>query len=432
MLLNQALVNCFTPEWHEFTYCRKQVTKNLYLNLISTKLKMNSNNHFDVIILGAGSSGLYCAMHAAARGRRVLVVDHGPKPARKVRIAGGGKCNFTNLGLDHENYICSNPHFCKSALARHGQWDFIEFISSAGIEYEERDDGQLFTTSGAGRVAGLLVERCKRQGVEILLNSSIESVEKQDESYFSVVISGIEHTCSSLVIALGGPSYPQIGASRLGYEIAEKFGHDIVCPRPGLVPLRIGGHAGKVCRELSGNALPVKISCEGRSFSSDLLFTHKGISGPAVLQISNYWRKGSPVIVDLLPDKDVESMFEHDRSSKVSLKNYLGRCLPKKMIEELFPDIALEQVNRIGVSEERRIAFTLHNWELKPEGTESFSKAEVTIGGVDTDGISSKSMESKLVKGLYFTGEVMDVTGWLGGYNLQWAWSSGFAAAEFV
>jgi hypothetical protein len=392
----------------------------------------NSNNFYDVIILGAGASGLYCAMHAALRGRSVLVLDHGPKAARKVRIAGGGKCNFTNLEVSHENYICSNPHFCKSALARHGQWDFIDFVSSAGIEYEERDDGQLFTVAGAGRVAGLLLERSGRAGAEILMNGKIQNVEHLEDNKFSVVFSDIEYHCQSLVVALGSPAYPQVGAGSLGYEIADKFGHRLIKTRPGLVPLRIGGRNGKICRELSGNSMPVIISCGARSFKSDMLFTHKGISGPAVLLISNYWNRGDELEVDLMPGVDLNSLFEKDRSLKVALKNYLGRYIPKKLAENLFADCQMEQVNRLGIKKEQEISEQIHHWKLKPEGSEGFSKAEVTLGGVDTDQVSSKTMESKLVPGLYFIGEVLDVTGWLGGYNLQWAWSSGFAASNFV
>lgn len=394
---------------------------------------MNSSRiMFDVIVLGAGASGLYCAMHAALRGRRVLVLDHGPKAGRKVRVSGGGKCNFTNLGIDPDKYICSNPHFCKSAFARHGQWDFIEFISSAGIVYEERDDGQLFTLSGAGRVAGLLLERCGRLGVEILLNRTLEDARKTADGSFVVSCSDAEYGCESLVIALGSPAYPQVGASSLGYELAQKFGHKVISTRPGLVPLCIGGRAGRICRELSGNALPVSISCAGRSFKSDMLFTHRGISGPAVLQISNYWRRGDELSVDLLPDKNMAALFEQDRALKVALKNYLARFIPKRLAEELFPDYGLEQVNRLGGKLEKEISEVLHCWKLKPEGSEGYTKAEVALGGVDTDEVSSKTMESKKVEGLFFIGEVLDVTGWLGGYNLQWAWSSGFAAAGFV
>lgn len=391
-----------------------------------------SPRNYDAIILGAGASGLYCAMHASLRGRRVAVLDHGPKAARKVRVAGGGKCNFTNLSVEAENYICANPHFCKSALARHGQWDFIEFISSAGIEYEEREDGQLFTLEGAGRIAGLLLERCRRSGVDIILNQPVEEVRGLSDEGFSVSGKGNNFCAPSLVVALGSPAWPQAGGSGLGHDLARQFGHNVIEPRPGLVPLRIGGKAGRICRELSGNALSVTIACSGRSFSSDLLFTHKGISGPAVLQISNYWKRGDELVVNLLPGMDLESLFERDRSEKVAVKNYLGRFMPKKLAAALLPEYGSEPVNRLGVRREREVAALIHGWKIRPEGTEGYSKAEVVLGGVDTDEVSSRTMESKKVPGLYFTGEVLDVTGWLGGYNLQWAWSSGFAASGFI
>ncbi|CCO23601.1 NAD(P)/FAD-dependent oxidoreductase [Maridesulfovibrio hydrothermalis] len=398
-----------------------------------TNQKDNSENNstYDVIILGAGASGLYCAMHAAKLGKQVLVLDHAGKAARKVRVAGGGMCNFTNMNVEAGNYVCANPHFVKSALARHNQWDFIDLVATAGIEYEEREDGQLFTTAGAGQIAGLLVSKCHRAGVETLMNREIESV--SGDGPFVVKCGRETFEAPSLVIALGSPASPQVGATTLGYKLAEEFGLNVLPIRPALVPFTVSGKDGKFCNELSGNALPVTIECEGRIFSGDMLFTHKGISGPAVLQISNYWRRGSPLVVNLLPGDNISDLLEAHRTENTALHNFLARYFTRKMVGLLLegedPETAVSQLTK-----ERRLALAkrIHSWTVKPQGTENFTKAEVAIGGVDTDEISSKTMECKKVPGLFFTGEVLDVTGWLGGYNLQWAWSSGFAAAQYV
>ena len=391
----------------------------------------NTVYQYDVIILGAGASGLYCAMHTAARGRKVLVLDHSAKAGRKIRVAGGGKCNFTNMDLSASNYISANPHFVKSAIARHNQWDFISFISEAGVTYEEREDGQLFTVDGAGKIAGLLVSSCHRAGVEILLDRTIESV--SGSGPFVVRSGGQEFQAESLVVALGSPAWPQVGASSFGYKLAEQYGLKVVPTRPALVPFTVGGRDGRFCRELSGNALPVTIECEGRIFAGDMLFTHKGLSGPAVLQISNYWRRGSALTINLLPGKDISGLLEEHRTENVALHNFLAKYFTRKMVGLLLegqdadtPISQLPKVRRISLAER------IHEWKVIPQGTEGFNKAEVAVGGVDTSEISSKTMESSKVSGLYFIGEVLDVTGWLGGYNLQWAWSSAYAAAQFV
>jgi predicted Rossmann fold flavoprotein len=391
----------------------------------------NTSSNYDVIILGAGASGLYCAMHAAARGRKVLVLDHSGKAGRKVRVAGGGKCNFTNMDVSAENYVSANPHFVKSALARHNQWDIISFVAEAGIEYEEREAGQLFTIDGAGQIAGLLVSKCHRAGVETLMNRELESI--SGEGPFVVTSGGQNFEAPALVVALGSPAWPQVGATSFGYKIAEQYGLNVFPVRPSLVPFTISGRDGKFCKELSGNALPVSIECEGRVFQSDMLFTHKGISGPAVLQISNYWRRGSALTINLLPTHNISDELEASRTENVALRNFLARFFTRKMVDLLLEgqdsDTSVSQLTK-----ERRIALAerIHSWVVKPQGTEGFAKAEVAAGGVDTAEISSKTMESNKVPGLYFIGEVLDVTGWLGGYNLQWAWSSGYAAAQFV
>lgn len=361
----------------------------------------------------------------------MLVLDHSGKAGRKIRVAGGGMCNFTNMDVAADNYISANPHFVKSALARHNQWDFISFVAEAGIEYEEREDGQLFTLEGAGMIAGLLVSKCHRAGVETLMNREIEEV--SGEGPFVVKSGGRSFEAESLVVALGSPAYPQVGATPFGYKIAEQYGLKTISARPSLVPFTIGGRDGKFCLELSGNALPVSIECEGRTFRSDMLFTHKGISGPAVLQISNYWRRGSSLTINLLPDHDISELLEDHRTENVALHNFLARYFSRKMVGLLLddqdPDTAISQLTK-----ERRLALAerIHSWMIRPQGTEGFAKAEVAAGGIDTAEISSKTMEAKKVRGLYFIGEVLDVTGWLGGYNLQWAWSSGYAASQFV
>ncbi|WP_027723109.1 NAD(P)/FAD-dependent oxidoreductase [Maridesulfovibrio zosterae] len=395
-------------------------------------MRNNTNDStYDVIILGAGASGLYCALHAATLGKKVLVLDHGGKAGRKIRVAGGGMCNFTNMNVEPDNYVCSNPHFVKSALARHNQWDFISLISEAGVEYEEREDGQLFTLGGAGLIAGLLVSKCHRAGVETIMNQEIESV--SGKGPFIVKSKAKSFEAPSLVVALGSPAWPQVGATPFGYKIAEQYGLKIIPPRPALVPMSISGRDGKFCKELSGNALPVSIECEGRIFQSDMLFTHKGISGPAVLQISNYWRRGSVLNINLLPKDNISDLLEAHRSENTALHNFLARYFTRKMVglllEDEDGDTAISQLTK-----ERRLKITerIHSWCIKPQGTEGFAKAEVAAGGVDTNEISSKTMAAKNVPGLFFIGEVLDVTGWLGGYNLQWAWSSGYAASQFV
>ncbi|WP_432738051.1 NAD(P)/FAD-dependent oxidoreductase [Maridesulfovibrio sp. FT414] len=391
----------------------------------------NDSKNYDVIILGAGASGLYCAMHASARGRKVLVLDHSPKAGRKIRVAGGGKCNFTNMDLSAANYVSANPHFVKSALARHTQWDFISFIAEAGIAYEEREDGQLFTLDGAGLIAGLLVTNCHRSGVEILLDRKIEAV--TGKGPFQVVSGTQVFEAGSLVVALGSPAWPQVGATSLGYHIAEQYGLKVLPSRPALVPFSVGGRDGRFCKELSGNALPVSIKCEGRTFTGDMLFTHKGISGPAVLQISNYWRRGSALTIDLLPGQDIAGLLEEHRTENTLLNNFLARFFTRKMVGLLLEDRDADTpVSQLTKARRQELAERIHAWVVKPQGTEGFNKAEVAAGGVDTAEISSKTMEVRNFPGLYFIGEVLDVTGWLGGYNLQWAWSSGYAAAQFV
>lgn len=392
---------------------------------------MSETNTYDVIILGAGASGLYCAMHAARRGLSVAVLDHGGKPARKVRVAGGGKCNFTNLSVEPENYLCSNPHFVKSALARHSQWDVISFFSEHGISYEEREHGQLFTREGAGRLAGILVDQCKKLGVDILLDRTIDSVDGPGP--FRIMTKGDKVEGDKLVIALGGPSWPQVGATDLGFRLATQFGLKVVQPRPGLVPLVFPKGVRPMCEQLAGNALPVTISFDGVTFTDPLLFTHKGISGPATLQISSYWRKDEHILIDFMPGQSLADLVEEHRSSNIQLKNLLTRILPKRLVPYLLSgDIPETSVSQISKQQIEAASNRIHRFRVTPISTEGYAKAEVTTGGVDTDSVSSKTFEVKDVPGLHVIGETLDVTGHLGGYNLQWAFASGAACGELL
>lgn len=384
---------------------------------------------YDVLILGAGASGLWCAMTAARRGLSVAVIDHGQKTARKVRVSGGGKCNFTNLHVTHANYICRNPHFVKSALARLAPWDVIGLLAEDAITYEERDHGQLFTDQGAGKVAGALTDRCKKAGANILLGRSVESV--SGNGPFTVRTSGETLTADKLVIALGGPSWPQVGASDLGFRLAKQFRLDIIKPRPGLVPLVFPKNARKMCVEMAGNALPATVETGGMRFTDPLLFTHKGISGPAVLQASSYWRENTPVTIDFLPDDSVAGLVEANRGSNAQLRTLLARVLPKRLPPLILSgDLAETPVSQLSNKQIEATENRIHRFTVTPASTEGYKKAEVCVGGVDTDQISSKTMEVKTVPGLHIIGEALDVTGHLGGFNLHWAFASGAACGE--
>jgi predicted Rossmann fold flavoprotein len=390
---------------------------------------MSESNNYDVIILGAGASGLFCAMHAARLGQKVAVIDHGGKPARKIRVSGGGLCNFTNLHVTPDNYICSNSHFVKSALARLSPWDVIGFLAENGISYEEREHGQLFTEEGAGRVAGALVAQSRRAGADLLLGRTVESV--SGTGPFFVETGGESLESSKLVIALGGPSWAQVGATDLGFRLAKQYELPIIRPRPALVPLVLGGKERDICRELTGNALPVTIECNGVRFTDPLLFTHKGISGPATLQISSYWREGQPVVIDFLPGQSLAEYIDENRSSNIQLKNLLSRVLPKRLPELILSQALSEtSVSQLTKQQIEVAGNRVHRFSAVPANTEGYAKAEVTVGGVDTDYISSKTMECKNISGLHIIGEALDVTGHLGGYNLHWAFASGAACGD--
>ena len=391
---------------------------------------INLGKKFDVIIIGAGASGLMCGISAGKRGRQVLIIDHNKRPGKKILVSGGGKCNFTNYNLSAENYISENPHFVKSALARYTQWDFISLISAYDIPFEDREKGQLFCKQSATAILEMLLLECQKNGVKIKNNSEIQQLYKSRDFHIKTTLD--EYVSQSLVIATGGPSWPSVGATDFGYKIGKKFGHKIIPTQPGLVPLRFTKKQRKHWSELAGISQTVIITFGNHSFEDELLFTHTGISGPAVLQISNYWQEEKPITINFLPNNDIKNIL-NDSDSKQILKNFLKDYMPENLVKKIIPDLHLERpVYQLSQQEIEQIDKMIHRFSLTPGNRESIKRAEVTLGGIDTKDISSKTFESNLTKGLYFIGEVMDVTGWLGGYNLQWAWSSGYCAGLYV
>ncbi|WP_107851220.1 BaiN/RdsA family NAD(P)/FAD-dependent oxidoreductase [Oceanimonas marisflavi] len=387
---------------------------------------------WDVIVIGAGAAGLMCAAEAGKRGRRVLVLDHGKRIGRKILMSGGGRCNFTNYHVEPGAYLCANPHFVKSALARYTQWDFIALVDKHGIAYHEKTLGQLFCDDSAQNIVDLLVKECDDAGVTIRLRSEVLNVERLGEG-FEVATAGEQYSCQSLVVATGGLSMPKIGASPFGYRLAEQFGLKVLPTRAGLVPFTLQPDDKQTLEALAGVSLPVVAESEdGTRFAENLLFTHRGVSGPAVLQISSYWRPGERVHFELLPAGSlVQAVAE---SPNQELKTWLARHLPKRLVDVLLvrEELTSKPLKQYTHKELAAIEQRLAAWPLQPGGTEGYRTAEVTLGGVDTDELSSKTMEAKKVPNLYFIGEVMDVTGWLGGYNFQWAWSSGWVAGQVV
>ncbi|MDE4780122.1 NAD(P)/FAD-dependent oxidoreductase [Klebsiella quasipneumoniae subsp. similipneumoniae] len=389
---------------------------------------------FDAIVVGAGAAGMFCAAQAGQLGCRVLLLDNGKKPGRKILMSGGGRCNFTNMYVEPAAYLSQNPHFCKSALARYTQWDFIELVGKYGIAWHEKTLGQLFCDDSAEQIVTLLLAECEKGGVQIRLRSEILSVERDEQGY-RLQVNGETLATKKLVIASGGLSMPGLGASPFGYKIAEQFGLKVLPTRAGLVPFTLHKPLLEQLQVLSGVSVPSTITAEnGTLFRENLLFTHRGLSGPAVLQISSYWQPGEFVTVNLLPDCNLEEFLNEQRGAhpNQSLKNTLAMQLPKRLVECLqqlgqIPDVTLKQLN---VRDQQALVETLTAWRVQPNGTEGYRTAEVTLGGVDTNELSSRTMEARKAPGLFFIGEVMDVTGWLGGYNFQWAWSSAWACAQ--
>ncbi len=385
----------------------------------------------DVIIIGAGAAGMMCAIEAGKRGRRVLLVDHAGKLGEKIRISGGGRCNFTNSGARPENFLSANPDFCRSALARYTSRDFIGLVEKHGIAWHEKKLGQLFCDGSAQQIIDMLKAECDAAGVQWCMPAKVSSVKKAGR--FQVGTDRGSFDCQSLVIASGGLSIPQIGASPFGYRIAEQFGLKVTELRPALVGLTFAPDDLKQFADLSGLSVDAVVRCNGASFRENLLVTHRGLSGPAILQISSYWRQGQDLSVNLLPDRDAREILETAQASEKMLANLLDEFLPQRFAQR-WVEVHYENqpVKRFGATRLREIADRLHDWRIRPSGTVGYKKAEVTLGGVDTRELSSKTLEARNQPGLYFIGEVVDVTGHLGGYNFQWAWASGFAAGQVV
>ncbi len=389
---------------------------------------------FDTVIIGAGAAGLFCASLAGQAGLSVLVLDNGKKAGRKILMSGGGRCNFTNMYIEPSAYLSDNPHFCKSALARYTQWDFIELVQKHHIAYHEKTLGQLFCDDSAQQIVDLLLAECHEGKVSIRLRSEVTQIEKTAEG-FTLLVGGKTITASSVVIASGGLSMPGLGATPFGYKIAQQFGLNVLPTRAGLVPFTLHKPQLEQLSPLSGVAIPAIVTAEnGTQFKENILFTHRGLSGPAILQISSYWHPGENVSINLLPDTDLEGYLQEKRQAQPNqlLKNTLSRLLPKRFIEIMIENNQLPDTSLAQLSNERitQITTLLQAWLVLPNGTEGYRTAEVTLGGVDTRNLSSKTMEATKITGLYFIGEVVDVTGWLGGYNFQWAWNSAYACAQ--
>ena len=388
------------------------------------------NRRFDAIVLGAGAAGMMCAAVAGQRGKRVLLIDHGAEVGRKIVISGGGRCNFTNIHTAPDRYLSQNPHFAKSALSRYSPQDFLAMVERHGIAWHEKTLGQLFCDGPARQIVAMLLAECEAGGVALALGGAVDGVTHAD-GVFRVAHGGQESAAAALVIATGGPSIPKLGASGLAYDLARQFGLKVVEPRPALVPLTLGGEE-ILFRELSGVSAEVVVRCGKAQFREAALFTHRGLSGPAILQISSYWHRGDALSVNFLPDLPPGWLTEAKRTRpRIALRRLLGELLPDRLAQALCDQLALsgelgQTTDKLLGAAERRLA----DWRFVPNGSEGFAKAEVTVGGIATAGLSSQTMEARRVPGLYAIGEAVDVTGWLGGYNFQWAWASGWAAGQ--
>ncbi|MEE7546665.1 NAD(P)/FAD-dependent oxidoreductase [Xanthomonas sp. Kuri4-1] len=384
----------------------------------------------DVLVVGAGAAGLMSALTAGRRGRRVTVIEHANKVGKKILMSGGGRCNFTNTGTGPGNFLSANPHFCKSALARYAPGDFVAMVERHGIAYHEKELGQLFCDLSSKQIVRMLVDECQAAGVQIRTQCSVQGIERGSDG-FEVATGQGRFGAASLIVATGGLSIPSLGATGFGYELARQFGHTVLPTRAGLVPLTLSGTHQARLQDLSGLALPVEAHCNGARFRNFMLVTHRGLSGPAILQISSFWQPGDDLRLDLLPDRDAAAWLREQKRLRgaAELRTVLGEALPRRFAQRLcevwLPD---KPVRQLDEPELRRTAERLAHWPLVASGTEGYRTAEVTLGGVDTDQVSSSTLESRRMPGLYFVGEVLDVTGWLGGYNFQWAWASGHAA----
>jgi predicted Rossmann fold flavoprotein len=391
----------------------------------------------DVIVLGAGAAGLFCAAQAASRGLSVQVLEHANKPGKKILMSGGGRCNFTNYYIEPSCYLSHNPHFCKSALSQYSQWDFIALVEQYGIAYHEKKLGQLFCDDKAKHIVAMLLDQCQQYGAVVRLGVPVTEVQHDGEHY---QVQGGEHSyrASKLVVATGGPSIPTLGATGFGYQLAQQFGLRVYPHRAGLVPFTITDQLRPLCQVLSGTSLAVNVECNDAYFDEDMLFTHRGLSGPAMLQISSYWQPGDAVRVNLLPGSDSAQelrQLQHERP-RLSVRQWLAEKTTQRFAEQwlTLQSVCDATTSLASLNGEQMdaLAQQLHQWQVKPSGTEGYRTAEVALGGVDTDELSSKTLESKRQPGLYFIGEVVDVTGHLGGFNFQWAWSSAYACAQHL
>ena len=389
---------------------------------------------YDVLVIGGGAAGLFCALTAGYRGKRVRVIEHANRCGKKILMSGGGRCNFTNTGTRPDNFLSANPHFCKSALARYRPEHFIALVERHGIAYHEKELGQLFCDDSSKQVVKMLLDECAAASVEVSTSCSVEELQHEGEGFRLRTTQGVM-TAPKLVVATGGLSIPSMGASGFGYALAKQFGHSLLPTRAGLVPLTQSGTHAERMQELAGVALPVTVVAGKQSFSNAMLITHRGLSGPAILQISSYWQAGEALTLDLLPGEDAPARLQalRDERPAAELRNVLGELLPKRLAVRLC-EYAFESrpMRQFSAKELQQIGAALNHWPLVASGTEGYRTAEVTLGGVDTREVSSSTMESSRCPGLYFIGEVLDVTGWLGGYNFQWAWASGFAAGQAV
>ncbi|MBZ9975010.1 NAD(P)/FAD-dependent oxidoreductase [Mesorhizobium sp. BR-1-1-10] len=387
---------------------------------------------YDVVIIGAGAAGMMCAVEAAKRGRSVLILDHAAAPGEKIRISGGGRCNFTNIHASPKNFISRNPHFCISALSRYTQRDFIALVERHGIAYHEKTLGQLFCDGSARQIIDVLVSEMRGRGAELVLSTRVEAIGRT-EGGFELALSTGSVSCQSLVVACGGKSIPKMGATGFGYELAERYGLAVVETRPALVPLTFDAKTLERLSPLAGNAVDAEIACGKTRFSEAMLFTHRGVSGPSVLQISSYWREGDEIRIAMLPGMDVAELIRAARrgNGRQAAQTVLANHLPKRLAQAIAERTGLDgNLADLSEAQIKTVEAAVNDWRIKPAGSEGYRTAEVTLGGVDTNGLDQKTMQAKLVPGLFFIGEVVDVTGWLGGYNFQWAWSSGWAAGQ--
>ena len=389
---------------------------------------------FDVVVIGAGAAGMMCAAEAGKRGRSVLIVDHASAPGEKIRISGGGRCNFTNINTSPKNFLSQNPHFCISPLSRYTQRNFIGLVERYGIAYHEKTLGQLFCDGSARQIIDMLVSEMRHGGVELRLGTSVESVTQSTDG-FELKLDGNKVHCKSLVVACGGKSIPKMGATGFGYEIAGQFGLPVVETRPALVPLTFDANTLERLAPLSGVAVDAEVSCNKTRFSEAMLFTHRGISGPSILQISSYWREGDEIAISMLPGTDVAAILRDAKrvNGRQAVQTVLSAHLPKKLAQTIAERLGLNgNLADLNDAHLKSVDAAVNQWRIKPAGSEGYRTAEVTLGGVDTKALDQKTLQAKSVPGLYFIGEVIDVTGWLGGYNFQWAWSSGWVAGQAV